>query len=72
MGNQMSESDSGFDEQWLRIESFHEVGTIQEFLGWLDSDEGQDWMSPMYENWLIRRDTVRDAAFAVMRRSVER
>ncbi len=53
-----------FDE----LEAFHDTGTVAEFLAWVDSPVGTDWLDPRYENYLIRRDTVRKAGFAVMRR----
>lgn len=54
------------------LERWNTEGAIEEFLDWLDTDNGKDWLSPMHDNWLIRRDTVRQAAFNVMRRSVGR
>ena len=59
-----------YDEQFDDLERFHETGTIAEFMEWLDSEDGQDWLNPMPETYLIRRDTLRRAGFAVMRRSV--
>lgn len=56
-------------EEFEQLEAFHEGGTIAEFLDWIDTHP--DWLDPIYGNYLIRRDTVRKAAFAVMRRSVE-
>ena len=60
-----------FIESFDRLQRFHTKGTITEFLAWVDSPEGKDWLDPNYENWLIRRDTVRQAGLAVMRRTAE-
>ena len=61
---------STYDEQFNDLEQLRESGTIAEFIAWVDSDDGQEWMDPTPDNWLIRRDTVRKAGFAVMRRSL--
>lgn len=60
-----------FNEQWERLEAFEEEGSIEDFLEWMDSDAGNDWLSPMYDNYLIRRDTARKVAFMVMRRAIK-
>lgn len=57
---------STHEQECDELDAFEDAGTIEEFLAWVDAHPS--WLSPLYENWLMRRDTVRQAAFHVMRR----
>ena len=66
----MAGSGKDYEKAWDRLTAFEEAGSLREFMDYMDSEEGRDWLDPVYDNWLIRRDTVRKAAFEVMRREL--